>query len=336
VRPDIEISKKILYKNIMGKQSLCGVKIMNSGKIDKSVFGEISSFTVAFADEPMHKYTTFKTGGPADILVCPQTPEEIKMALDLANGRGIPYIVIGGGSNLLVSDAGIRGIVIRICADDPGGSIREISAGIIHAGASVKKSDFIDFCLERGYGGIQFMAGIPGVLGGGIVMNAGTTMGSFVSIIKDVEYVTRDGRLVSMPVTGDMASYRKFHLPEGAVIAGGTFTLPMSGDPASVGAEIEAIKRDRESKHPLEYPSAGSVFKNPPGHSSWRLIQEAGLKGKRLGGAMISEKHTNFIINVDNATSQDIRDLIELTKEEVYRKVGVELEAEIRLIGDFR
>lgn len=309
---------------------------MNTTKIDPSVLDELKGFTPAFGGEPMSKYTTFKTGGPADIVTCPRTKEEVKIILSVAAAKGVPYTVMGGGSNLLVSDAGIRGIVIRISADAADAPLTELSRGRIHASASVKKSDFIEYCLGRGYGGVQFMAGIPGVLGGGIVMNAGTTMGSFVSILDSVEYVTREGQFFSMPVTVDMASYRKFSVPEGAVITAATFNLTVAENPAAVRAEIEYILRDRESKHPLEYPSAGSVFKNPQGKSSWQLIQQAGLKGRRVGGAMISEKHTNFIVNVDNATSEDIRNLIDLVRNEVFRKFGIELEAEIRMIGEFR
>ncbi len=304
-------------------------------KVQSSVIHGLREAARVLLNEPLNKYTTFKTGGPADILAFPESPDQLSAVLKIARENGLPCMVMGGGSNLLVSDAGVRGMVVRVCDDAGGAALRVDGPGLVYADASVKKKTFIDFCLDSGYGGVEFMAGIPGVLGGGIVMNAGTTMGNFVSILKKIDCISDGGDVVALQVTDNMAAYRKFLLPPGTIITGALYAVPECGDTASARKAIDDILRDRESKHPLDYPSAGSVFKNPEGHSSWQLIQQAGLKGKRVGGAMISEKHTNFIINAGNATSRDIRDLIDLVREEIFKKFAIELEPEVKMVGSF-
>jgi UDP-N-acetylmuramate dehydrogenase len=206
---------------------------------------------------------------------------------------------------------------------------------LVYADASVRKEDFVSACLENGLEGVEFMAGIPGCIGGGIAMNAGTLMGSFSDILTDVDILDMKGEIKKIPVSREMSSYRRLHLPEYVAIMGGHFKLQRSADVRSAEMRVGEILKDREGKHPLEYPSAGSVFKNPEGHSSWKLINDAGLKGVRIGGACISAKHTNFIINECNATSSDIHRLIIHVQETVERKFGIHLEPEVKMIGEF-
>ena len=285
--------------------------------------------------EPMKEYTTFKCGGPADILIYPDGIESVPKVLLAARDAGIPVTVIGGGSNLLVGDRGIRGIVMRICGDGICNSTMRAENELIYCDASVLKNDFIDFSIEAGYEGVEFMAGIPGVIGGGIIMNAGTTMGSFIDILDSIDIVTATGALKNIRTSRAMTSYRSFSLEENAVITGGYFRLPSLRNRAGTRKIIRELMEERRNKHPLDYPSAGSVFKNPDGHSSWKLINDSGMKGAQVGGAMVSTLHTNFIINRDNARSADIVQLIEKVRDAVSRQFGITLETEIRFLGEF-
>jgi len=207
--------------------------------------------------------------------------------------------------------------------------------GILYADARADKKDFIDFALSRGLAGMEFMAGLPGCLGGGIAMNAGTNMGWFSDILVRVRFIGGNGAVIEREITPEMAKYRNLAVEEGAIFLGGSFRLKHAGDPGATRRCIDEIIRDREFKHPLEYPSAGSVFKNPEGHSSWKLVNDAGLRGYRVGGAMVSEKHTNFIINTGGATASDIARLIRHVQETVLVTFGVKLEPEVKMMGEF-
>ncbi|HOT45215.1 MAG TPA: UDP-N-acetylmuramate dehydrogenase [Spirochaetota bacterium] len=286
--------------------------------------------------EPLRHYTTYKTGGPADALVLPRDNASVPRIVSLVRSEKLPLTVIGGGSNLLVSDRGIEGVVMRICED---GSRRPKMAvledGTVYADAMAGKESLIEFVIASGFGGIEFMAGIPGCIGGGIMMNAGTFMGSFAGVLMDVDIVDGRGSRRVVAIDSSMSSYRHMDIGDDVIITGARFRFPAADDPAGVRAKVEEILADRRNKHPLEYPSAGSVFKNPQGHSSWKLINDAGLKGKTVGGARVSDLHTNFIINAGNATSDDIRNLIDLVRETVYNKFGIRLEPEVKMLGLF-
>ena len=264
----------------------------------------------------LSEFTTFRAGGPADYLLTPFDRQGLRTAMTIAAEENLPLTVIGGGSNLLISDEGVRGLVIRLCEEEglvSHGAVEE--DGTLYADAWMKKRRFLERCLEESLEGMEFMAGIPGCLGGGIIMNAGTNMGTFADILERVEYLDSRGELKTAPIRKDMAKYRSLNLGEKAVITGGFFRLQPVKKIDLVRKKIEEIEAERKVKHPLDYPSAGSVFKNPEGHASWKLINDAGLKGRRLGGAMVSELHTNFIINVDKARSVDILNLIRLIQE---------------------
>jgi len=296
------------------------------------LYDELSCLGSALLNEPLSAFTTFRTGGPAEILFEPAGEGELKAALGLINRAGVSLTVIGGGSNLLVSDEGIRGVVVRIASD---GAAPVYSEGLVYADAGVSKENFIRFALDKGLGGVEFMAGVPGTVGGGIYMNAGTNMGSFSGILKNVRLLGPSGEISTVSAVDSISGYRSMALPEGSIILGGFFDLPRSADVPAVRKRVEEIIAGRWLKHPMEYPSAGSVFKNPEGHSSWKLINDSGLKGYSIGGAKVSEKHTNFIINTGSASSADIYRLVKHVQEKVYAGTGIMLETEIRLLGKF-
>lgn len=287
-------------------------------------------------DEPMSKHTTYKTGGPADCFFIPKDPACLGEVREAAVKEGVSVLVIGGGSNLLVSDNGIHGIVVALRGEGEGGiRITDSNENLFYADARVDKKAFLEFALRRGYSGMEFLAGLPGCIGGGIVMNAGTNMGWFSDVLTRVRIIAKDGMVREKNLSDDMVSYRGLKFERDTIILGGYFRLQKAENPDEVRKRVDDIIRDRENKHPLEYPSAGSVFKNPEGHASWKLINDAGLRGYTIGGAMVSEKHTNFIINTGSATSSDIYRLIRYVQEQVAKKFGVHLEPEVRMIGEF-
>lgn len=286
-------------------------------------------------NEPMKKYTTFRTGGPADIYIRPNNINDLQKIVKIAKEISLPKTIIGGGSNLLISDRGIRGLVIHMCSKPNNKISLTKNEDIVYADAGITKENFINYSIENSYEGIEFMAGIPGCIGGGIYMNAGTNLGSFVDIIKKVELIDNSGEKIVIEASEDMFSYRKFNIPEEAIITAGLFQLKKSKNINNTRNIIKDLLEERSLKHPLSFPSAGSVFKNPDGHSSWKLVDESGLKGFQIGGAKISELHTNFIINYDEATSQDIKSLIEHIQDKIYSIHGISLQTEIKMIGEF-
>jgi len=304
----------------------------NNNIISENAAKELSLYGKIEFNSEFSLYTTFKTGGVADILIEPFSEESIKSIIRIVKDEGILLQIIGGGSNLLISDKGLRGATLKISGLE--NSFRTLD-GYIYAGAALSKEKFISEAVAAGFGGIEFMAGIPGSIGGGIFMNAGTYMGSFVDILKKIRGVDFDGSLIEVDAVAGISCYRKMNLPENTVITGGIFSLPVNDNIEAARKRVEDIIRDRWSKHPMDYPSAGSVFKNPEGLSSWKLINDSGLKGYRIGGAMVSEKHTNFIINAGNASSNDVYNLINHIQDTVFRASGVRLETEIRIMGEF-
>lgn len=282
----------------------------------------------------MSQFTTFKIGGPADIVIEPLGNETIPSIITIAKQTTMPITVIGGGSNLVVSDKGIRGIVVRIgnSGDNEGGVAFDDTKVIVDA--RVTKKRFVEETMAHGLAGVEFMAGIPGCIGGGVIMNAGTNMGSFSDIITNVACYTADGILLTVE-NKSLFSYRKSMLPEGSIVVQAECTLHYAENPQDVKNTVKEIIRQRKEKHPLDYPSAGSVFKNPDGHASWKLINDAGLRGYSIGGAKVSELHTNFIVNTGKATAMDIKHLVEFIQETILKLYDIHLEPEIRFIGEF-
>jgi len=303
----------------------------------KTLINSLMGFGSVMTREPMKDHTSFRTGGQADIMVMPDDVSSVPGIVKTVAGSGFPLTVIGGGSNLLVGDDGIRGVVLKLGPGSPATlSMKVQDDGSLYCGSWIKKEEFIAFAVNSGFGGVEFMAGIPGCMGGGIIMNAGTFMGSFSDMLEFVDAVGPEGDVRRIRVEKSMASYRRMDLGDTVAVTGAVLKLPRCADAGKVRASIKSILEDRKKKHPLDYPSAGSVFKNPEGHSSWKLINDAGLKGRKIGGAAVSDLHTNFIINTGGATSSDIRGLISLIQETVSSKFGIDLETEIRMIGDFK
>lgn len=304
--------------------------------IPRKIIESLSEWGRVLEHEPLRNYTSFRTGGPADAIVMPFDTRCVASIVAAVREARVPLTIIGGASNLLVGDRGIDGIVLRLCEDDTRQAVMSVlNDGSLYAEAIAGKERFIEYAISAGFTGVEFMAGIPGCIGGGIMMNAGTFMGSFADILVDADIVDPDGNSRTVKIDRSMSSYRKMNIDGGAVVTGARFRLERTDDAGLVRARVAEILLDRKAKHPLEYPSAGSVFKNPEGHSSWKLVDEAGLKGARVGGAAVSTLHTNFIVNLDNATSRDVRALIDLVRETVQVKFGIELETEVKMIGSF-
>lgn len=282
-------------------------------------------------DRPMRLYTTFRVGGPASVLLRPRTLAVLKRVHGYLIDQGIPWLVLGKGSNLLVSDRGFDGAVIRLRGElagiEAGQEERALQAG---AGATIRR--LMDACMARGLGGLEFLAGIPGTAGGAVAMNAGAWGRETADAVEAVTLLTRAGDLETRPPEQLGFAYRSCTLPPGALVTGVRFRV-QPGRPDTVRRDIERTLELRRERQPLQLPSAGSVFRNPAGDSAGRLVEAAGLKGKRIGGAEISVRHANVIVNRGRATARDILSLVRLARREVLRCSGVALEPEIRFIG---
>lgn len=281
--------------------------------------------------EPMSRHTTFRTGGPADLLVQPEA-EQIAPILEVCRNEEIPWTVIGNGSNLLVGDGGIRGVVLEI-----GKQMSDvvIEGTVITAGAGAMLSSIASRAAAAELTGMEFASGIPGSLGGAVAMNAGAYGGEMKDILQKVTVLTPDGTVQTLSVKELELSYRHSIIPEKGYLVISAVLKLQAGNADEIQSIMDDLKEKRVSKQPLEYPSAGSTFKRPEGYFAGKLIQDAGLRGFRVGGAQVSEKHCGFIINRDQATSTDICQLMQQVSEIVYEKFGVRLEPEVKKIGEF-
>jgi UDP-N-acetylmuramate dehydrogenase len=278
--------------------------------------------------EPMAKYTTFRIGGPADIYLEPLDKNDALALIKYLRHEKIPFFPMGNGSNLLISDEGIKGAVVNLEA-----GFNYVSAtpeGVITAGAGIKLAKFVDFCIGQGKQGAEMLAGIPGTLGGAIIMNAGAYGGEISDYMLSVELI-RGERMVKIAKDEGGFTYRNSKL-QGDLILEATFEFPEGVTDAMKTRRRETMLK-RNSSQPVQWPNAGSIFKNPPGDFAARLIQESGLKGRTVGGAEISDLHANFIINRGGATARDVMELVGIARDEVLKKFGVELELEIKLVG---
>ena len=283
------------------------------------------------AQEPMSRHTTFRTGGPADVLVQPEA-DQIGAVLEACRRAQIPWTVIGNGSNLLVGDGGIRGVVLEI-----GKQMSDIviEGTTVTAGAGAMLSSIASRAAAAELTGMEFTSGIPGSLGGAVVMNAGAYGGEMKDILQEVTVLTPEGALQTLSVEELDLSYRHSIIPEKGYLVTGAVLNLQPGKAEEIQAIMDDLKEKRVSKQPLEYPSAGSTFKRPEGYFAGKLIQDAGLCGFQVGGAQVSEKHCGFVINRDHATSADICQLMQQVSEIVYEKFGVRLEPEVKKIGEF-
>jgi UDP-N-acetylmuramate dehydrogenase len=283
-------------------------------------------------DCPMDQMTTFRVGGNAEACCFPKDLDGLKRLITLLAVEGIPYIVAGKGSNLLVSDEGIKGVVVALKGGLASVERIEREDASILAGGGLKVSDLLSYCQKNELAGLEFMAGIPGTLGGAVFMNAGAYGSEIGDFVQEVQVVTYGGEAVSLKRSEIGFSYRSSGIQQGAVIYDIAFRLKKGVKGLIAKLMAENLKKRKESQ-PLECPSAGSVFKNPPGDYAGRLIERAGLKGARAGNAMISSRHANFIVNTGGAKAADILALMELARKKVKEEAGIELEPEIKMLG---
>lgn len=275
--------------------------------------------------------TSFKIGGPADIIISPANEAELTVAADACRKAGLPFMILGRGSNLLISDSGVDGAVIHVA----GGldKIILLPDGTVFCGAGASLSSLCNFCMERGLSSLEFAYGIPGSVGGAVYMNAGAYGGEIGNTVVSVRYIDTDGSIKTAKGEELAFGYRKSMFCETEkVILSANFSLS-SDEKANIAARMNDFINRRKDKQPLSFPSAGSVFKRPEGYFAGALIEDAGLKGFAVGGAQVSEKHAGFIINTGNATCDDVMRLIEHIKTSVYDKFGVMLEQEIIKTG---
>ena len=287
-------------------------------------------------DEPMSAHTTFRIGGPADYFVVPEDAASLGRGVALCRAEGVDYFITGNGSNLLVGDGGYRGVVFHICHTMDDVAYEEKGTELlVEAGAGVMLSSLARQVSSKGYTGFEYATGIPGTLGGGVTMNAGAYGGEISDNLLWAELMDETGAVLRLERDRLNLSYRHSVMMEQSLVvlrAGFSFT---KGDAMAITQKVAELSRSRKEKQPLEYPSAGSTFKRPEGYFAGKLIQDCGLKGFRVGDAMVSEKHSGFVINVGHATAADVMTLIRHVQQEVDRQFCVRIEPEVRMIGEF-
>lgn len=293
---------------------------------------DILGAEAVLVDEPMKKHTTFRIGGPADYYVLPKTIEEVKKVTALCKEAEIPYYVLGNGSNLLVSDRGYRGVIIHLYRNM---NRIEVEGTTIRAQVGALLSQIAGEALRHSLTGFEFASGIPGTLGGAIVMNAGAYGGEMKDVLQEVTALSQDGEVRVLSREELDLGYRTSVIGKEGYIALEAVIALKEGDMEEIRAVMEDLKERRTTKQPLEYPSAGSTFKRPEGYFAGKLIQDTGLRGFSVGGAQISEKHCGFVINKNHATAEDVVTLMREVSDRVEAKFGVPLEPEVKKLGDF-
>lgn len=288
-----------------------------------------------YESEPMKKHTTFRIGGPADWFVTPSTKEEIQNLIKLGASCKKDVYIVGNGSNLLVGDKGIRGMVIQI-----GKSFADITVDgeKIYAMAGASLARIASIAYDKELGGFEFAAGIPGTLGGAVTMNAGAYGGEMKDVLTEVEVLDQDGNIRTIPAKELDLSYRHSRVAEEEWIVLGAFLKLNKSEKTDIKVKMDEYAVARRTKQPLEYPSAGSTFKRPVGYFAGKLIQDAGLCGARVGDAMVSKKHCGFLINAGDATAKEMQSLIVQIQKKIYEDSGeakIELQTEVRMVGEF-
>ena len=294
----------------------------SSGEILRGFRGEI------LRDEPLSGHTSLKVGGPAAIFAIPEDQDDLRNLLRNIAAANTPFLLLGGGYNLLVKDGGFPGVVISLRKFR---DLKCLPGGLVVAGAGVINGILVRSAEEQRLTGLEFLIGIPGTVGGAICMNAGA---HGEEIIDRLETLTtmRDGESRNTPKAGLVYGYRTLRLAPGEIIVSATFRLG-EGSPADIEERVERFLAHRRNAQRVSYPSAGSYFRNPPGEQAWRLIDRAGLRGHRIGGAEVAAAHANFLVNRGGATARDFIELAELIKERVKAVSGVELQEEVRIVG---
>lgn len=282
-------------------------------------------------DEPMSRHTTFRVGGPVDFFVTPKAKEEVRDVIRICKEAGMPYYIIGNGSNLLVSDAGYRGVIVQIYKEmnevKVEGDLVKAQAGALLSGIAAK-------ALGAELSGFEFASGIPGTIGGACVMNAGAYGGEMKDVLESVTVLTGEGKIIELGRNELELGYRTSVIAKKGYIVLGAVLKLERGDGEKIKTYMDELKEKRVTKQPLEYPSAGSTFKRPEGYFAGKLIEDAGLRGFQVGGAQVSEKHCGFVINRDHATAADIMELMRQVQIRVKENSGVDLEPEVKRLGD--
>ena len=295
-------------------------------------FIEIFGNNRVLFDEPMSQHTTFRIGGPADVFVMPENYEQIREVLRLCKEEKLPFFVLGNGSNLLVSDSGYRGVIIQM--DRNMEEIR-LDGEEIHACAGALLSSVAVAARNASLTGFEFAGGIPGTIDGAAVMNAGAYGGELKDVLKEVTVMTREGEILTIPAEKMEMGYRTSIIKTAGYLVLEAVISLKKGDEEAIRATMKDLSERRTEKQPLDYPSAGSTFKRPEGYFAGKLIMDSGLRGYRVGGAQVSEKHCGFVINAGGATAEDVRSLMDHVIRVVREKYGVTLEPEVKFLGDF-
>jgi len=282
-------------------------------------------------NQSLAEFTSFRIGGPADLFIIVESEDELMRVKRAAYRASVPTFCLGHGTNLLVSDRGIRGVVVRL-----GEGFNKISIDDVRvtAGAAVDFGALVENVVERGLEGLEFGEGIPGTVGGGLVMNAGAFGGEIAKVVTLVHGVTEEGEARALTPEEINFAYRRTNLPRHFIITRVDFELHR-GDREALWARVMEVRGKRAARQPRGVPNAGSVFKNPPGNFAGRLLESAGMKGHRIGDAAFSDRHANFIVNLGAARADDVHALIEMARAKVKQSSGVLLEPEVKLVGDW-
>ncbi len=298
----------------------------------------IEGIAAVVKDEPLYKHCSFRTGGNADLYICAETTEALAAAIKTVKEADLPYYILGRGTNVLIGDKGFRGCVITMSANAAGKSELsriEVEGNTITAGAGVSMAALAAAACEHGLAGLECAAGIPGSVGGGLVMNAGAYGGELKDVVTSVRVLEEDGQVRNYDAESMEFGYRTSILKKNKGVAVEACFALSPDATEEIRKRMSELAAKRSEKQPLEYPSAGSTFKRPEGYFAGKLIEDAGLRGFSVGGAQVSEKHCGFVINKKEATSADVRNLIEEVQKKVYESSGVRLEKEVIFLGEF-
>ena len=281
-------------------------------------------------DAPMRQFTSMKVGGPADRVLFPKNVDELRRVVRYSRKKGIPFLILGKGTNLIVRDRGVRGWVISLTQ-----GMRKVrmDGDVAEAEAGLPLQRLVQFTVQKGLTGLEPFFGIPGTVGGGLAMNAGAWGVELKDILLSVMVMNGDGEVVERPRKRLKFSYRRLDLPSSWIILKGRFQLK-KGKKEEILERVKSYSEIRKKTQPLDYPSAGSIFKNPKEGPAGRWIEEAGLKGFRMGQAMISDQHANFIINLGKATAEEVIHLMEFVEKKIYEDKGISLEREVEVVGE--
>lgn len=287
-------------------------------------------------DEPMARHTTMQVGGPAEAWIQPVDVDDVTACVHCAQELDLPWCAVGRGSNLLVRDGGLRGLAIHLAKfetlhEEPS----EADAVTVYAAAGVRLKRLLGFCAEHGLSGLEGLEGVPGTVGGAIIMNAGTPAGAIGDAVIDVTYLDKTGAQITRSAEQLAFAYRKAKIPRQAVVLATRLRVTRAA-PETVRATLADLRAKREKAQPGTQPAVGSVFRNPNGRSAWSLIDEAGLRGVRIGKARVSDLHANWIVNEGGATARDVETLIKLMRDQVKERCGVTLDPEVIIVGEER